>query len=270
MGDERDQWRDYLRRIEHQLSSQKRAAQVARQALRKVKESECDPNAATNFLDSLRDLVTASSFSLEEQWQEYWEEERRRARSEFKFRLEERLRDVQEKIRSKTGENWELSVEGIYPRYTVGGLVTVDIGQWHGDVTRAAKKIEQKIYAIIRPRFVSPVEFLRCLLGAYMVARALDKLQRDTEPAADQKLRRLHQLVPAVARDLKIGSIGRDGYPVNAFGVDLGRCVAAKVLEVNGQSLNLVPTKSADEGVRVRYPGLPISIYGKARFEKGG
>lgn len=270
MVDEIGSWRDSLRAVEQELKRFQRNVQGVERALRKARRAEGDAEASLGLLAALKNLPTTPSIDLDlGRWQEYWEEKRRRTQLEFKLHLEDALCGLEEKIRQETGENWKVRVEGSYPRYTIAGVLIIDVGRFGSDVTRAAGEIEKRLRAVVRRRFKSPDEFLLCLLGAYRTVVMLDEL-RAVQVRPQQDLRRLHRALPAVMRELELGGAGRDKYPLEAFGVDLARCLVAGVREVKGEHLELITTKFAADGVRVVHPELDGQIYGKVQFIKGG
>lgn len=207
-------------------------------------------------------------FPYASEWRERLEAERREAQLEFKSRLREALSSVEQAIRDETGEDWALTVEGSHPNYTVGGMIRVDARRYKGDVGPALRSVERELRAAVRKRFPSGEAFLECLYVAYCIAAAVDEV-RGARTSTYQELRRLHGLMPAAMRELKVRDKGGT-YPLLAFGVDLGRCVASGVLGIRGARLELIPTKHGAEGVRVFVPGQPSRVYGKAEFRRGG
>lgn len=136
------------------------------------------------------------------------------------------------------------------------------------DVQRLASRIRKRLRDILARRFPGTGEFLRGLRVAYHMARAADEALSRTA-RADQELRRLHRLMPAAARELgKARLVG--SYSLEAFEVDLGRCLAAGEREVMGERLELIQAKYRTEGVRAVHPGVQTVVFGKARFEKRG
>lgn len=265
-------WLSDVQEFRQSLAGYRRKLGDVERALRKVVRSSGDPGAAVELLKSVRDLSETGfpAFSDYERWWEYWEGRVREVELRFEAELQRELDGLQEDVRRQTGESWLLQLEGSYPRYTVGGLITIDVRRVGRDVRRVADEVRKRVLPVVSRRFESPEEFLRCLRAAYYMAQSLDEVARGAS-RAEQELRRLHLLLLVAMGELCEGG-ARKGkvYPLEALGVDLGRCLAAKQLEVGGEELELVQTKYAGDGVRVVYPGLRAVSYGKARFVRRG
>jgi hypothetical protein len=271
VGEDRD-WSAALREFRQQLTQFRQKVKNVERGLKKALDAPDDHNAAHGFLRALEGLSGQSAPQLRgyEEWLQYWRGRSQRAELEFASRFREQLKTLEKEIQEETGEEWRLELSGSYPSYTIGDLITVKVERGDSrDLGRLTKRVGKQIRQVVRRRFQES-EFLGGLRTAYYMARAADEASGGTT-RVDQELRRLHRLMPLALEEAGVRGVMRGSYPLEAFGVDLGRCLAAGRLDVGGEVLKLVQTKYGSAGVRVVHPGLPgVRVFGKARFEKGG
>lgn len=265
-------WATSTHEFRHALREFSDKVKSLQREIGKALRSPHDPDAAIAFLKSLKTLSEAEvpAFPRVDAWLQYWEARQRDSWLKFEGELRAELCKLQEEVRQETGENWLLSLDGSYPQFTIARLVTVDVSRFGSSVQRVASYVRKALFHIVRRRFDSPAEFLRCLYVAYRMALAVDEGAQQQSPS-DQDLRRLHRLLPFAIQELLGGPTKRAAtYPIEALGVDLGRCAAAQQWQVGHAKLELIQTKYTGSGVRLVHPDVPATTYGKARFVTTG
>lgn len=269
-GNNQVRWRTDLSRYEAEVRQFVRYANGLLARIRRASRDDVGPEEALGLLNAVQDWSDRGQPRLGSagEWREYWEGRRRAEAIEFESALREQLARIEKDIRELTGEPWAIELTGSYPRYYVLGLKLDAVELRKKGLARAREQMKKRLLEVVSPRFKSERDFLECLWLAYRMAVAFEGTEAQPEPPYENR-RQLHRFTVCVMNEKRIPGAAR--YPLEAFGIDLARCLIRRVTEVRGERLDLRETKYAGEGVRVEHPELGASrIYGRARFQRGG